>query len=262
MKLYNIAKWLEYKMLSRHNRGHGIHSPFVFDLVTRVFRNKTDADFVCSIEEIRRDMISCKRVIHVKDLGSGSGRMKNNERSVSEIARYSPVPRKYGVLLAGLAREFGMPSIIEFGTSLGISTMYMASASPASKVITIEGCPETSKIAKENFLKAGLDNISIITGAFDEVIYDYKGVFKEAGMIFIDGNHRKQPMLDYFNILSEISGQNTVIALDDIYYSKETASAWEEIKCNKKVTVSIDLFRMGLIFFRKGMPRSDYIISY
>jgi predicted O-methyltransferase YrrM len=262
MNLYNITKWLIYNIISRHRRGHGIHSPFVFDLVTRVFRNKTDASFVYSIAEIRREMISDKRTIWVNDLGAGSFKMKNSNRRVSEIARFSSVPDKYGVLLAGLAQEFGMPSIIEFGTSLGISTMYMAAASPHSKVFTIEGCAETSKIANENFLKAGLPNITLITGPFDEVFNDSKDIFGEPGLVFIDGNHRKQPMIDYFNMIAGISGNNTVIAIDDIYYSKETASAWKEIKTSKKVTVSIDLFRMGLIFFRKGIPRFDYIISY
>lgn len=260
MDYFTAAKWLKYIMLSRHKYGHGIHSPFVFDLVTRVFRNNSGAGFVNTIETIRQGMLSDKRIITVNDLGAG--KMKSNKRSVSEIAGYSSVPSKYGVLLAGLAGEFGLPVIIEFGTSVGISTMYMAAASPRSRIFTIEGCTETAKIAEENFRKADLNNIILINGSFDEVIHSHRSIFISPGMVFIDGNHRKQPMIDYFTIISETSGPGTLIVFDDIYYSAETAAAWEAIKGKKNVTLSIDIFRMGLIFFRKSASRINYIIRY
>jgi predicted O-methyltransferase YrrM len=260
MNCFTAAKWLKYIMLSRHKYGHGIHSPFIFDLVTRIFRNNSGAGFVNTVEMIRREMLSDKSIITVNDLGSG--RMKSNKRSVSEITRNSSVPAKYGVLLAGLAREFGLPVILEFGTSVGISTMYLAASSPTSKVFTVEGCEETAKIAEANFLKAGLGNITLIKSSFDEALRDHKDILTSPGMVFIDGNHRKQPMIDYFNILSETAGPDTLIVYDDIYYSAETAAAWEEIKGSQNVTFSIDIFRMGLLFFRKSAFHMNYIIRY
>ena len=128
MNLLIAVKYLKYILLSGHRKGHGIHSPFVFDLVSRVFRNKVDPDIVFTIEKTRKKMILDNRSILVTDLGSGSDLSKTNLRRVSEIARYSPVPGKYGKLLSKMADEFGEPLIIELGTSLGISTMYMAAS--------------------------------------------------------------------------------------------------------------------------------------
>ena len=257
-----VLKFLKYVLLSNHRKGHGIHSPFVYDLVSRVFMNNIDPAIVFAVERVRKKMISDKRIILVKDLGSRSGSLKKNLRKVSEIARYSPVPRKYGELLSKMAAEFGKPLIIELGTSLGISTMYMAASSPNATVCSIEGCPEIAEIARQNFIEAELNNIRIWEGSFDEVLQEFSIKDSKPGLVFIDGHHRKKPVTKYFNRMAELSDSKTVIIIDDINYSKEMAEAWDEIKLHRKVSVSIDIFRMGILFFREGINHNDYIIRY
>jgi predicted O-methyltransferase YrrM len=262
MILFRTFKYLKYILLSRHSKGHGIHSPFIFDLVSRVFRNKTDSDIVFNVEKVRKRLIADHRSIIVSDLGAGSEYMKTNLRKVSDIARYSPVPLKYGLLLSNLAIEFGNPLIVEFGTSFGISTMFMAAACPETMVYTVEGCPETAEIADQNFKNAGLTNIKLFTSSFDRILPVIKQSENRPGLIFIDGDHRKGPVLKYFNKMAELSDNKTVIVIDDIYYSTEMAEAWKEIKKYDKVSATVDLFRMGIVFFREGMTHTDYTIRY
>jgi predicted O-methyltransferase YrrM len=259
---FRAIRYLSYILLSRHKKGHRIHSPFIYDLVSRVFRNKIDPATIMAIEEIRGKMITDKRSILVKDLGSRESSLKTNFRRVSDLARYSPVSRKYGKLLSNLAAEFGKPLIIELGTSLGISTMYMAASCKEAIVCTIEGCPETAAIARQNFIDAGLNNINMLEGPFDEVLPVLVASDEKPGLVFIDGNHRKAPVINYFNQIAELSDYKTVIIVDDINYSKEMAEAWDELKLHKKVSVSIDLFRMGILFFREGINHNNYIIRY
>lgn len=262
MIFYRACKYLKYILLSRHKKGHGIHSPFIFDLVSRIFRNKTDNDIVCSIRKVRNRLITDPRSIVVKDLGAGSEKLKTNLRKVSDIARYSPVPEKYGILLSNLASEFGKPLILELGTSFGISTMYMASSSADSVVYTVEGCPSIAEIADLNFKSAGLSNVKLLTGTFDEALPVVAETGLKPGLVFIDGDHRKDPVLRYFNQIAEMSDNETVIVIDDIYYSNEMEEAWNEIKLNEKVSVTVDIFRMGIVFFRKGTSRQTYTIRY
>jgi predicted O-methyltransferase YrrM len=262
MKFYSLSKYLKYILFSSHKRGHGIHSPFVFNLVLKTFRNKISTDIVFKIEMIRKKLISDRRIIEMTDFGSGSEMRKGNFRRVSEIATYSSVPGRYGKLLAGLSAEFGNSSIIEFGTSFGISTMYMAAANPETVVYTMEGCPAISDIAKNNFSETGLTNIRLHTGSFEKVLPEIENARIRPGMVFIDGNHRKEPTLEYFNRMTALSDEKTVIVIDDINYSSEMGEAWKEIKKNKKVSFTIDVYRMGLVFFREGMTRMDYIIRY
>jgi predicted O-methyltransferase YrrM len=259
---FSIAfKYLIYKLLAGHSKGHGIHSPFVFDLVSRVFRNKTDSEIVLNIEKVRKLLLNDKRTIYVDDYGSGSKVLKSKFRKVSEIARFSPVPPKYGMLLSNMAGEFGSPVIIELGTSFGISTMYLAAGNRNCMVNTVEGSSSVSEIASATFKRSGLDNINLTSGSFEEVLPQLLNE-KVPGLVFIDGDHRREPLLKYFTMIAEKAGPATTVIVDDIHHSVEMEEAWEEIKRFEKVSVTIDIFRMGIAFFREGISHNDYTIRY
>jgi predicted O-methyltransferase YrrM len=262
MNFFIARKYLKYIIMSRHRKGHGIHSPFIFDIVSRLFRNKIDPDIVNQIEMVRKRLLNQRKSIEVLDLGSGSIKMKSNSRKVSAIARYSPVNKKYGVLMSNLAAEFGKNGIVEFGTSFGISTMYMAASVPDSIVYTMEGSPSVAEIAANNFSDGGFKNIKLLTGSFSEMLPKIEETGIKPGLVFIDGNHRKEPVLEYFNKTVEISDSDTVIVIDDINISAEMAEAWAEIRNHKNVSCTIDIFRMGLVFMKNGITRQHYVIRH
>jgi predicted O-methyltransferase YrrM len=262
MAYSRIINYLNYKLLSHHKLGHGIHSPFVYDLISRVFRNKIEQSVVLNVERIRKRMLSDNRTISVNDLGSGSRSLKTKSRKVADIAKHSPVSGKYGILLSNMASEFGGNLIIELGTSVGISAMYLAGSVSDTTVYTIEGSPEIAAIARHNFTEANLTNIKILEGSFDDVLTVLLKKSAIPGLVFIDGNHRKEPLLRYFNMITESSDSHTVVIIDDINYSAEMNEAWNELKQNSKVSVSIDVFQMGILFFREGISRADYTIRY
>lgn len=263
MIFFRAAAYIRYLIYSGHRRGHGIHSPFVYDLVSRIFRNKMDKDVVLYIEKQRRKMISDTRVISLNDLGAGSVKMSNSKTGkVSDIARYSSVSEKYGILLANLAKEFGKPCIIELGTSLGISSMYMALNSPDTILHTIEGCSERAKIAADNFSQARIENIVLHNGSFDVILPGILDSCPSPGLIFIDGNHRKEPLLSYFGIIAEKSDSHTVVVIDDISLSPEMKQAWKAIKVHSKVSFTIDIHRMGIVFLRQGINSNHFVVRY
>jgi predicted O-methyltransferase YrrM len=262
MIFFRLSKYLRYIIMSRHRKGHAIHSPFVFGIIKNIFRNKIDTSIVSIVETTRKRMLSDRRSVEIVDLGAGADRKNSTLRRVSEMARKSPVPAKYGALLSNMAAEFGGCHIIELGTSLGISTMYLSAARPEAKVSTIEGCKQVAEIASENFRAAGLRNINVYTGSFDEVLPSLLEGENTPGLVFIDGNHRKDPVLKYFDLIIKKVDEKSAVIIDDINYSQEMASAWEQIRSHEKVSVSIDINRMGLLFFRKGMTHNDYQIRY
>ncbi|MBK9389146.1 MAG: class I SAM-dependent methyltransferase [Bacteroidetes bacterium] len=264
MFFFRIKEYLRYMVFSGYRKGHGIHSPFVYDIVSRVFRNKIDKAVVSKIESIRKELVRDKRMIFVNDLGVGSLKVRQEERSrrVSDIARHSPVTRKYGILLSNLAKEFGSPGIVELGTSMGISSMYLAFSGTDCTVNTIEGCKETAGIAEETFRKAGKSNIILHCGSFEDCLPAVLDSTIAPGMVFIDGNHRKEPVLKYFEMIAQKSSVNTVVVIDDIYYSPEMKDAWQLIKDHGKVSVTIDIYRMGIVFFRKGINTNHFIVRH
>ncbi len=259
---FRVTGYLKYLAFSMNRKGHGIHSPFVFDIISRLFPNKIDSEALSRIENLRARLKKDKRTIEITDMGAGSDAKGNSARKVSDIVRLSAVPKKYGVLLSNLAREFGNPVIIELGTSFGISTMYMASGCSDATVFTLEGSRAVAEIAESNFKEAGFAKIKVLSGAFEERLPEIKNMGIKPGLVFIDGNHRRKPLLEYFDTVAEISDPKTVVIIDDINYSKEVNEAWTVIKAHEKVSVTIDIFRMGIVFFRKGIGHKNYVIRY
>lgn len=188
--------------------------------------------------------------------------MKTSQRKVSDIARYSVVSKKYGVFLSNMSKTFGSPFILEFGTSLGVSTMYLAASCAEATVITMEGCKETSDIASGNFKEAGLTNIRLMNGSFEGLLPSLRSESITPGLVFIDGNHRKESVIRYFSQVADMSYKNTVVIIDDINSSREMAEAWSEIRNHRDVTLSIDIFRMGIVFFRQGLNHFNYVVRY
>jgi len=213
------------------------------------------------LKELLNKLKSDKRKIKIADLGAGSFNKELN-RSIASVARNTGTPLKYCCLLYAIIKEFKPAEIIELGTSLGISTAAMAHASPNIPISTIEGNPYLALIAEENFNKLGLINIWQINGPFDLHLPDLLLKIKLPFLAFIDGNHRYLATIKYFEMIATIADNNSIIVIDDIHWSEGMEKAWDEICNHPKVTVSIDLFRMGILFFNKGLPQQRFNLLF
>ena len=259
-RLVQILKYINYWQGAKSR--HSIHSPFVYELVSSAFKNVQEDQACKDIEELRRQLLTDTSVIEVIDLGAGSKINSSDHRSIAEIAKNSSVKPKYGRLLHQLAFHLDPTSILELGTSLGFATMYLSTGASAAKVHTIEGSPNTAHLAIDNFNKLGLNNIQVETGAFDDVLPQLLHKLDQLGLVFFDGNHRKEPTLKYFKMCLEKVSNDSVFIFDDIHWSGEMEEAWAIIKKNPKVSVTIDVFQLGIVFFRKGQAKEDFIIRY
>ena len=259
-KIHLIYNYLRYRFKSVNE--HGVHSPFVFDLLLSTIYNKKYFYAYKNIELLRTQLTGSDQKLTCIDLGAGSQMQSKNSRSVQQIVTSAAKPPKYAQLLFRLADHFQPENILELGTSLGISTAYLASANSKIQVVTIEGCSEISEKAKEHFKQLGLENIEQHTGNFDDVLPKVLSGKEKTDLVFFDGNHRKEPTLNYFRQCLEKAHENSVFIFDDIYWSSEMTEAWNEIKMNERVTVTLDLFYLGIVFFRKEQAKQHFMIRY
>ncbi|HUS85905.1 MAG TPA: class I SAM-dependent methyltransferase [Bacteroidales bacterium] len=262
MNNFHASRAIEYFLTSGHRRGHRIYSPFIFNTVTGIIQNKTAPEIVNKVEEIRSELKKDKRIIQMSDLGAGSLKGKNYFKGISDIVRYSSVSRKYGSLLSRFASTINGRPIIELGTSLGISTLYLALGAPGSVVHTVEGCKNISEMAGETFQRAGTKNVRQYQGSFDEQLAKMISKISGPGLIFIDGDHRKESLLRYFSLLLGNAGKDTIIILDDIHLTPGMERGWREIKNSSEVSVSVDILRMGILFFIEDIAKQDVTIRY
>lgn len=255
-----ITKGIKYYLTLPHNTGHGIHSPFLFRLINEVFAKDIDNDTQHKIENYRQNFINNSEKIKIYDLGA-KGYHSSTFKKVKDIAVKESISLHYGKLLYNLISEYKPDSMIELGTSLGIGTLYMALANPSGNVFTIEGSPEKASLAS-SILNKSVSNIEVITGSFDEQLTKILEKVGKTDFVFIDGNHKKESTLRYFEEILTYSHANTILVFDDINWSPGMMEAWEEIEQHEKTRVSLDLFRMGIVLLNPKLQKENFTIFY
>ena len=240
---------------------HGVHSPFVYRLIDKVIYDFEPKKVYADIEALRKQLLNDKRSIQVTDLGAGSKVNNDQTKKISDIARNALKPRRLAQLLYRLAADLKPLNIIELGTCLGITTVYLQNASPKAKVYSLEGSPETAAVALETFQKAGLTNIAEITGNFDDTLPGVINELDQLDFVFVDGNHQRDATIKYFEWCLAKVHEDTMLIFDDIYWSEGMKEAWQEIKAHPRVTVTVDLFWIGLVFFKKGQAKEDFLVK-
>ncbi len=259
-KLQLILKYIKYRFIALTK--HDIHSPFVFQLLTEVIQDKTVYSVYKEIEILRSELLKNNEEILIEDFGAGSLKTSTKTRLVAEITRNAAKPAKYAQLLYRLVKHFQPQNLLELGSSLGISTAYMAKACPVTKITTIEGSEAIAKLAVANFKSLNLYNVKVITGNFDVQLPLLLVKIPTFDFVFFDGNHRKIPTLSYFESCLQHKHNDSVFVFDDIHWSAEMEEAWEIIQRSPEVTVTIDLFFIGLVFFRKESTKEHFVIRF
>ena len=248
-RFHLIKKYLQYYFSASNGKGHGVHSPFVFDFITHVLQDDKKYAVYANIEKLRDQLLQNHNVLEVEDMGAGSSDNPSSRRKIKAIANSSLKSKKFSQLLFRIVQYYKPSTIIELGTSLGITSCYLAAGNPAARVFTFEGAKSIASVAAQNFAKAGFSNIELVVGNFNNTLLPALKNMDSIELAFIDGNHRKLPTLDYFEWLRKKSGSHSILIFDDIHWSKEMEEAWSEIQKHPDVTLTIDLFFVGLVFF-------------
>ena len=262
---FSIRSYLQFLWNSKNQ--HGVHSPFVFDLVTKCFYDKSSKPEYATLKKYRNELLQNKSNIEVTDFGAGSRVFKSNKRPISKIAQTAGITPKRAELLFRIVHYFQPNAILEIGTSLGLATSALSLGNPKAKITTLEGCPETARIAQENFQKFQLQNIQPQVTEFSTYLKNHQPTTdnrqpttENYQLIYFDGNHSKEATLQYFELLLPTITNETVWIFDDIHWSTAMTEAWETIKVHPKVKVTIDTFQWGLVFFRSKQEKEHFVI--
>lgn len=249
------------KFLLNSKNEHGVHSPFIFDLVTKCFHDKTNYTEYAILKKYRKSLLANKSTIEVTDFGVGSRVFKSNTREIAKIAQTAGITSKNAELLFRITRYFQPTDILEIGTSLGLATSAMSIGNPKAKITTLEGCSSTMSIAKNQCQSQSLNNIEFINTEFSSYLKSFNFCPSTFDLIYFDGNHSKKATLDYFELLLPTITNETVWIFDDIHWSKDMEEAWDIIKNHRQVTVTIDTFQWGIVFFRKEQEKEHFTIN-
>lgn len=276
-RLQIARKYIRYYLTAKNGKGHGVHSPFVYDFIRNVLNDRRRPAVWGRIERLRARLLKDDTWLEVEDMGAGSSVAKGRRRQVKEIARHAAKPAKLGQLLFRIADYYQCRRIVELGTSLGISTAYLASGGKGAigpgqtddgamrdpqgqagatlpdnvQVWTIEGAAEIAAAAIRNFQELDIVGVELVVGNFDEKLNEVLDCASSVDLVFIDGNHRLEPTLRYFRQIMERCAPGAILIFDDVHWSEEMEKAWEEIQRDPRVYMTIDLFFIGLVVIRE-----------
>lgn len=249
------------KYLCHSTNHHGVHSPFIYNFITKCIYAKSNVSQKNKFNKYRQSLFLSNEKILVEDFGAGSQVFKGAKRSVSKVAKVAGIQKKYGLLLMRMMEYFEINTCLEIGTSLGMASFCMVRNKKNNQLFTLEGCENTLNVAKKNLFSQGLNNINFIQGKFEDTLSD---VVKNRtfDFVYFDGNHTKEATLYYFKECLKSKHNDSIFVFDDIHWSKGMLLAWEEIKNHPEVTVTMDLFQWGIVFFRKEQRKEHFIIRY
>jgi predicted O-methyltransferase YrrM len=254
---YQIKSYLKFLLKSTNQ--HGVHSPFVYNLVTKCFYAKTANEKLLLSKKYRALLYQDNTKISITDFGKGSRVFKTNERKVAKIAKIAGINKGKSRLLIRIVEYLKPKTILEIGTSLGIGTASLKIGDQTASITTLEGCPKTLEVAKNQLNLFDFSDIQFIEGDFKKTLSTaFKNITFD--LVYFDGNHQKKPTINYFEQCIKHASNESVFIFDDIHWSKEMTEAWEYIKNHKKVSVSIDIYSWGIVFFRKEQLKEHFVI--
>jgi predicted O-methyltransferase YrrM len=262
---YQLArKFISYWLKASNGKGHGIHSPFVYDFVVSVLSDQySNQPVYQKIESIRKKLLRNNDKINILDLGAGSTINNRKERCISSIARTAAKPSRFGKLFYRMVKYYNIETVLELGTSLGLSTRYFAEAAPLHGVVTIEGAPALADYTRNCLKQEGYLQVNVLEGNFDDLLPKVLPALIGKKLIFVDGNHRYEATKQYFLQSLPFLGQDDILIFDDIHWSGGMEKIWSEIKNNQRVTCTVDLFFIGIVFFRKEFKeKQDFSIRF
>ena len=256
-------KYGAFFIKASNGKGHGIHSPFVFNFILNVLNNGNNYQPSDTINQLHKELLSNKTFLEIEDLGAGSRVSPHKKRTIANLAKTAVKPKKYSHLLFRLAKYYQPKTIVELGTSLGITTSLLAAAVPDSDVITIEGSKAVYDVAQQNINRLQLKNIKSLHGSFDALLPSVLNSVSAIELGYIDGNHRYEPTLSYFHQFLAKRNYETILIFDDIHWSREMEDAWEKIKLHPDVRCTIDIFFLGFVIFRDEIrEKQNYVLRF
>jgi predicted O-methyltransferase YrrM len=254
-----VFKYLRYYVTASNGKGHGVHSPFVFDFIDQVLNDDRQFYAFKQIENARQLLLNNQRIIEMADSEVVTRKKRLTSGTIAEIAQSSLMPAKFGQLLFRMVDRYAPSQILELGTSFGVTSSYMAMANENASVTTMEGVKSVAASAREQFKKLGIRNCRLMECNINEALPQWLKDGREPDLVLIDANHRYESTMYYFRQLLEHIHDNSILIFTRIHESAEMEQAWKEIQEMETVTFSIDLFYLGIVLFRKEFHTKQHI---
>ena len=257
-QLYIPALLRYLRFYFRAHTKYDVHSPYVADFLEHTYGDDRWFYVFSTAETLRKRLLQDRTKLSVTDLGAGSAIFDSNQRRLCDVVRYTAISPVLGRLLFRIVCWHKPTTLLELGSSVGISAIYQASAALDASMVTIEGDPALAQLTRSHLREAGLKQVNVLEGDFQQTLPGALQQLKKLDYLYVDGDHRADRTLAYFNQCMAFAHESSLFVFADIHWSSDMEQAWETMRHDPRVTISIDLFDFGLLFFRKENKAQEH----
>jgi len=254
---FRITSFL--KFLRSSTNQYGIHSPFIYQFLIKCLYKRIPKIHLNALRHNRKFILNSKERIEVRDFGKGSVQFSTSTRNVSDMAKKAGMPLHESKLMSKIVSYFNIKSSLELGTSVGLGSIAMATQHPENNIESVEACPNTFQVAQQHLEVLQLNTIKLYNTQFKDFLAELPEN-KQYDLVYMDGHHDEQATLAYFSSLKSHLHSDSIVILDDIYWSPGMQEAWTTICKDKSVKVSLDLYFWGILFFKPALSKQDFNI--
>ncbi len=255
----STQKYLHYWFTANNGKGHGTHSPFVYDFIRNILINKKTCPAHKQITQLCKQLKKDHRIVDIEGFCERATIPISQKVKMADLYRSMVKPAKYDQLFFRMARHYKSQYVLEIGGSLGITTSYLALANANTTIITYEESDAIAKIAAQNFASLSIKNTLQILGNANNTLKDTLNKINQLDFVFVNGNNCKETILFYWNMLYNKAHNETLFIFDKIHGSAEMEEVWKKIQQLDAVSCTIDLFSIGIASIRKEIKEPVHL---
>ncbi|MDR0542638.1 MAG: hypothetical protein LBH19_10595 [Dysgonamonadaceae bacterium] len=223
----------------RYRKGFGVHSPFVYNLITKVIEEKSAYYALEEIENFRRQLL------------------KDNDLSL--ITARETQSAAYGALLFRMVNFFKCRNVIEIGSSTGVMGLYLAMASRTRcQCRLLDERQGLAQCIRQFARTHHLSKLQYMEGDYRENIPSLYAELSGADLLFINQLPETMTGSGLMDLCRPLIGRQSILILDGINRSKEMHKIWESLKRDPQSRVMVDLYALGIAFFNDKLPKRYY----
>jgi len=247
-QIHLFKERIRHRIKAGHHRGFGIHSPYLFRLITAVLEEKLPFYHFARIECLRKELKT-----DIASFDKDTGKRNPN--------RFAKTEASCGQLLFRLIQDAHYKTVLELGTSTGLETQYMAFANQKARCISVTTSAEIAAIALEGFKKQGLKNIELLLLQNDETP---EKILNELGtldfVLFNKFSGEKENLIQFEKCLLK-KNKDSLFVFMNIHSNPDALNAWKTIRTHSEVQVTIDLYHLGIVIFNTMLEKKNYVIK-
>lgn len=256
-RFWRLGQWLRYYFGAKTI--YNLHSTFETQAAQVMLEDRRNFYVFSFAKMLRGQLTSNALVVEYDDLGAPSMAMSGKKRSLGKIARHTAVNPETGKRLFRLVQWLKPQTMLELGAGLGVSTLYQAAAARNSIFIALEGQTALAARTAQHIREYGFDKVTVRAGLFKDTLPEALRSLQKLDYLFIDGDHRYEAVKANFYSCQPFFTENAVVVIADIHWSEGMLKAWHELRQSKGVSLSIDLYDIGILFFRNGQKQAQHL---